>query len=168
MESVVTDDTTLEHGLNFECTRCGNCCRQEPGHVFLSALDLRRLAVCLDMSDEEFFVEYCEVVDLHLAERVSLIAEDNGDCVFLGEDGCDVYEHRPLQCRTYPFWATHLIDRASWHKAGETCPGIDAGRLWTQREIQDLVELREQEPLLDVRDEDSSAGDEDSSAGDAN
>ncbi|HUX21603.1 MAG TPA: YkgJ family cysteine cluster protein, partial [Spirochaetia bacterium] len=33
-----------QDGLRFECTRCDACCRHEPGYVFLSQTDLRRLA----------------------------------------------------------------------------------------------------------------------------
>ncbi len=31
-------------GLRFECTRCSRCCRHNPGYVFLSPVDLARLA----------------------------------------------------------------------------------------------------------------------------
>jgi Fe-S-cluster containining protein len=115
-------------------------------------LDLRRLAECLELSDEEFFLEYCEIVDLHLAQRVSLIAEENGDCVFLGDAGCEVYEHRPLQCQTFPFWPTNLLDEQAWQEAGRSCPGINQGRCWSSEEISECVKRRERDPLLDVGD----------------
>ena len=36
-------------------------------------------------------------------------------CIFLSEMGqCSIYEHRPIQCRTYPFWPSLLEDRESW------------------------------------------------------
>jgi uncharacterized protein len=118
--------------------------------VFLSALDLRRMAECLELSDEEFFLEYCEVVDLHLAERVNLIAEENGDCVFLGDEGCEIYKARPLQCRTFPFWPTTLIDTDTWQQAATACPGIGQGKVWSPEDISECLKLREQDPLLDV------------------
>lgn len=139
--------------LRFECTRCGDCCRQEAGDLFLTATDLRRMAEHFDLSDEAFFLEYCEVVELDLAVRVSLVADEDGACVFLGEKGCEIYEHRPLQCQTFPFWASNLTDADAWRQASHGCPGIHQGRIWTTEEVSQLVERREREPMLDVSDE---------------
>ncbi len=147
-----TEDLVFEHGLRFDCTRCGNCCRQKEGALFLTAVDLRNLAECLKLSDEEFFMQYCEVVDLRLATRVSLVAEDDGDCIFWGEGGCEVYEHRPLQCRTFPFWASNLTDAQAWQKVGETCRGVDRGKLWSPEDIRECVKSSDLDPLLDVGD----------------
>jgi uncharacterized protein len=49
------------------------------------------------------------------------------DCVFWGEGGCAVYEDRPVQCSTYPFWDSILDSRVSWRDEGRSCPGIGAG-----------------------------------------
>lgn len=37
-------------------------------------------------------------------------------CVFLEPDGkqCSIYEARPVQCRTYPFWPTIMESMQSW------------------------------------------------------
>lgn len=143
----------LDRQLSFECTRCGDCCRKASGDLFLTAPDLRRIAEHLELTDEEFFLDYCEVVDLGLATRVSLVADESGACVFLGDQGCEIYEHRPLQCKTFPFWASNLTDADAWQSAGKDCPGIDQGRVWSPQEIAECVLRREQEPLLDVSDE---------------
>lgn len=108
------------------------------------------------MPDEDFFLEYCEVVDVELAQRVSLVAAEDHACVFWSEQGCMVYEHRPLQCRAYPFWGTNLVARASWDQVAASCPGIRDGRLWSKQEIEAWLEQREQEPLLDVGDHDET------------
>ena len=56
------------------------------------------------------------------------------DCVFLkalpgGKRGCALYEHRPMQCRTWPFWPSNLRSQADWEEAAEHCPGMRAGGL---------------------------------------
>ncbi|MBN1612517.1 MAG: YkgJ family cysteine cluster protein [Polyangiaceae bacterium] len=137
-------------GLRFSCTRCGDCCRRPSGHLFLSAADLRRLARALRLSDEEFFLAYCEVVDVELAQRVSLVATEDDSCVLLGDQGCTVYEHRPLQCRAYPFWGTSLVDAKAWDAVAASCPGVGGGWLWSKECIEQWLHRREQEPLLDV------------------
>ena len=35
------------------------------------------------------------------ATEYALRRDDNGDCAFLGESGCTIYDHRPYQCRTF-------------------------------------------------------------------
>lgn len=143
-------ETKEESGLRFECTRCGACCRRDDGHLFLSAVDLRRLAEHLTLSDEEFFLQYCEIVDVRLAQRVSLAADPDGRCVFLDGNRCAVYEHRPLQCRSFPFWASNLADTEAWNSVGQVCPGVNQGRLWPSQELEEILERSEQEPLIDV------------------
>jgi Fe-S-cluster containining protein len=104
----------------------------------------------LELTDGEFFLEYCEVVDLGVAQRVSLIAAEDHTCVLLKDGQCAVYEARPLQCRTYPFWGIHLADPESWQRASKSCPGIGQGRLWSRKQIDECVDSRERDPLLDV------------------
>ncbi len=64
----------------------------------------------------------------HLA--VSLIEKRNHDCVFWAEGvGCTVYEQRPRQCRTWPFWRISLEDRSTWDEQARGCPGMNRGAL---------------------------------------
>ena len=137
-------------GLRFSCTRCAKCCALEGGDLYLTAQDVRRLATLHDLSDEAFLLEYCEIVDVGLAQRVSVSARPNGECPFLHDNACTIHQARPLQCRTYPFWSHHVLDEESWYDASLSCPGINRGRRWSRREIDGLIELRELEPLLDV------------------
>lgn len=109
------------------------------------------MAESLGLSDEDFFLEYCEIIDLRVAKRVSLVATRSGRCVFWGKDGCQIYEQRPLQCRTYPFWVTNLVDVDAWRRLGKTCHGVNQGRRWSPGEIRQCLESRESDPLLDVR-----------------
>ncbi len=58
--------------------------------------------------------------------------ENAYDCVFLErhEDGrktCSIYEVRPTQCRTWPFWDSNLHSPRHWARAAKTCPGMTAG-----------------------------------------
>ncbi|MDR1787246.1 MAG: YkgJ family cysteine cluster protein [Treponema sp.] len=121
-----------EGGLRFTCKRCSDCCRHESGYVFLSQDDVRRLARCLRMTDEAFLAAYCRKVDG--ASRLSLKEKADFDCV-LWNDGCTVYEARPLQCRAFPFWPRNLVSREAWRAAASSCPGVDSGALHPAAEI---------------------------------
>lgn len=63
--------------------------------------------------------------------------EHGHDCVFLDRDSipgkaaCSLYEARPRQCRTWPFWPENLRTPRSWATAKHItpCPGMDEGEL---------------------------------------
>ena len=58
-------------------------------------------------------------------------------CVFLDSDTnqCTIYEARPLQCSTYPFWPRFMSSSQAWN--GEVrITGNDAsiGKIWTMEQ----------------------------------
>lgn len=130
-------------GLRFGCTACGDCCRgPEPGHVFVDAKDIKRLAKHLELELDAFGQRYLRRVQ---GDQLSLTEHRNGDCVFWQEgEGCTVYAARPVQCRQFPFWPETLESRAAWREEAQTCGGMDAedGRLYTQEEIETLLGSR--------------------------
>jgi Fe-S-cluster containining protein len=51
--------------------------------------------------------------------------------------GCSIYQVRPLQCRTWPFWPEVIKSPATWARAGKGCPGINNGtRHFTPKQIE--------------------------------
>ncbi|WP_319561590.1 YkgJ family cysteine cluster protein [Marispirochaeta sp.] len=135
-------------GLRFDCTGCSRCCRYEPGYVFLSETDLLRLCACRGLDRSEFIHSYCRTINLNGFFRISLIEKENYDCIFWQDGGCSVYESRPVQCRTYPFWEPFLSDKDEWESLARECPGVNKGRLYSQKEIEALIEARQIESLL--------------------
>ncbi len=60
----------------------------------------------------------------------------NGDCVFYESGrGCTVYQARPRQCRTWPFWESNLRTPEDWERTKELCPGSGQGELIPAEEI---------------------------------
>jgi hypothetical protein len=111
----------FSEGLRFKCTGCGKCCTGSPGYVFLSPADLERLANHFLLSTDAFAAKYTYKVD----DRLSLIDQpDSGSCIFLKDKQCTVYEARPVQCRTFPWWIQFLETREDWEEAGKRCEGI--------------------------------------------
>jgi uncharacterized protein len=131
-----------EDGLRFTCTQCGNCCTGEPGYVWISAEEIKRLADFLNKTIGEVMHKYCRRVGngTSLRERKNLRGEH--DCIFLeevaGRRTCTVYPVRPLQCRTWPFWDGNLTSRRSWDRANKKCPGLNKGRHFTREQIEAL------------------------------
>ncbi|MDR2479085.1 MAG: YkgJ family cysteine cluster protein [Treponema sp.] len=136
-------------GLCFSCTRCSACCRHESGFVFLSQNDLSRLVKMCQMDYTAFVKTYCRWVSFDRnREQLSLREKSNYDCVFWN-NGCTVYQARPLQCRTFPFWDSTLASSAAWKAAGEHCPGIGAGAPHSRDAIEACLRAAEDEPVME-------------------
>ena len=114
-----------EEGLRFRCQapECSDCCtgKYGPGYVWLTPLDIERLAELRNVDEYTIYNTYVRRVE----DRLSLIEKKNHDCVFHEPGfGCSVYEARPDQCRAYPFWPSVLESKESWREEAERCPGI--------------------------------------------
>ncbi len=108
-------------GLRFECTGCGQCCTGGPGYVWISEEDIERMAAFLKISD----IEFCRRYVRRVGNRYSLIEDPkNYDCVFLENNRCKIYQQRPTQCRTYPWWPYQIESREAWDNAAQYCEGI--------------------------------------------
>jgi hypothetical protein len=123
--------------LRFECTRCGNCCTR-PGLVYFPPEDLRRAAGHLGLSHTVFRRRY----RLRIENGVYALDPGDAPCPFYTEEpGCGIYEGRPTQCRTWPFWPEVVTRKGSWDAAAKDCEGMNRGTNVTVREIEKSVEL---------------------------
>lgn len=121
-------------GLQFQCTQCGDCCTGAPGYVWVNQEEIEALANLVGAPNaEEFEARYVRKVGV----RRSLREHSNGDCVFFDATTrkCTVYEARPRQCRTWPFWESNLRTPADWARTCVACPGSGTGRLYSIEEI---------------------------------
>jgi Fe-S-cluster containining protein len=110
-----------EQGLRFECTGCGRCCTGGEGHVWVEVEEIVALARRLSLPLDEFGRRYLR----RIGQRYALLERvPGGDCVFLRDNRCSVYEARPRQCATFPFWAAHLKSPETWAAAARACEGI--------------------------------------------
>lgn len=87
------------------------------------------IAACLGVSFKKFAATMLRTTLAGLA----LVDDGRGDCPLLGDDGrCRVYEARPRQCRTWPWWEENLVSRERWDAAAERCPGMNRGETHSQ------------------------------------
>jgi Fe-S-cluster containining protein len=126
-------DPWYRDGLAFSCTQCGACCTGAPGYVWVNADEIATLAEHRQMTVDEFGRAFVRRV----GDRYSLVERPGGDCIFWDRSvGCTVYEARPIQCQTWPFWPENVETRADWEHVTAVCPGSGHGRLFTIEEIR--------------------------------
>ncbi len=122
------DPRWYRDGLRFDCTACGNCCRDhgEYTFVYVSDQDLTAMSAELGISPAAFDLEYCEHGD-----GWRYLKRSGNCCVFLDATGlCKVYEGRPKQCKTWPLWQDNLVSSKVWNgPVKKCCPGLNAGEL---------------------------------------
>jgi Fe-S-cluster containining protein len=126
-------------GLHFKCTQCGNCCTGAPGYVWVNKEEIAALARRFNVPVEDFEQDYVRQVGI----RKSLIEYDNGDCVFFDTEArrCTVYEDRPRQCRTWPFWESNVRTPETWQETCEVCPGSGEGNLVPLEKILEQLKV---------------------------
>ena len=123
-----------QDGLRFECSQCGDCCTGAPGYVWVNADEIAKLAEMLGDDVATFEAKYVRKVGI----RKSLVEFENGDCVFFDNQTrkCQVYEGRPRQCRTWPFWESNIETKEAWQRTCDVCPGSGQGKLYAIEEIE--------------------------------
>jgi uncharacterized protein len=137
-------------GLSFKCQCCSSCCRHSPGFVFLSFEDLEHLLAATGRTLPEFRQRYVRVALIGRFARLSLVEKTNFDCIFWENGGCLVYDHRPLQCRSFPFWSSLVSSEGVWEEQKKSCPGIGQGPVHSGDEIDTWLHLRLVERLIEI------------------
>ena len=127
------DPPWWKDGLHFSCTGCARCCGGEPGTVCFTDEERRDMASALGVTEEAFESAYV----WKKYGKPSLREKTDYDCVFLErpEGRCRIYDVRPSQCRTFPFWEDVLKSKLSWDCYSQTCPGMNRGTFHSYEEI---------------------------------
>ncbi len=105
------------------CQSCeGRCCTGESGYIWITPEEMQKVADLLELDFAEFTSNYVKKVGY----KYSLIEKKNGDsfeCIFFDSEKkrCTIYEARPKQCRTFPFWESF---KDNIDEVVKECPGI--------------------------------------------
>ena len=126
-----------ENPVRFECTLCGGCCTGPSGFILFSREEGEAIARRLGLSYADFYERYTHDTPAGRSLRETRHTDAEGrvlhDCVFLDRESepgrliCSLYEDRPTQCRTFPFWPEHMGSEKTWEYLGRVCEGIGRG-----------------------------------------
>jgi len=105
------------------CSTCqGKCCTGESGYIYVTKEEIEKISDLLHLDVREFVAEYLfkKGYKYSIKERIH---NESHECVFYDREtnGCTIYEARPLQCKTFPFW-DYFKTRVDELKL--ECPGI--------------------------------------------
>ncbi|WP_024954596.1 YkgJ family cysteine cluster protein [Sulfurospirillum arcachonense] len=105
------------------CSECkGRCCIGESGYIWLNPKEITRLAEKLNINRDEFINKYLLKIGYRYSIK-ELVFNDGFKCIFFDtkKQMCSVYEARPAQCRTFPFWDYF---KNNIREVEKECPGI--------------------------------------------
>lgn len=116
-------------GFNFAfepktCQSCeGNCCIGESGYIWINSKEIEKLANFLQLDIENFKNRYLFKVGYKYSIKEISLGKNSFACCFfdLTNKQCSIYEYRPTQCRTFPFWDYFKNNEEEVYKE---CPAI--------------------------------------------
>lgn len=105
------------------CESCeGRCCTGESGYIYVTKSEIENISKLLNLEIQEFVNTYL----FKKMYKYSIKEKRNGkdyECIFYdsSKNGCTIYEARPSQCKTFPFWDYY---KQRLDELKEECPGI--------------------------------------------
>ncbi len=105
------------------CEVCGGrCCIGESGYIWVNQSEIIALSERLNLKRDEFINKYLSKIGYRYTLK-ELGFNGGFRCVFfdIEKKQCSVYEDRPTQCRTFPFWEYF---KNNIREVEKECPGI--------------------------------------------
>ena len=123
MSALVNEDG-FSYSFNPQaCENCeGKCCTGESGYIYVTKTEIESIVKFLNIEIKEFISTYL----FKKMYKYSIVEKQNGDsyeCIFYDKssNGCRIYEARPNQCKTFPFWDYY---KTRVNELKLECPGV--------------------------------------------
>lgn len=122
-EQIITE---VGYNFGFRCGLCeecgGKCCTGESGYIWISEEEALVAASFLLMDIDAFADKYLFRTKDGLSIKEKPY-KDGHACIFFDEEAknCSIYEVRPIQCRTFPFWEYY---KHNTQEAIKECPAL--------------------------------------------
>ncbi len=114
------------YSYSFDASACATCqarcCTGESGYIHVSTQEIENISEFLGLDTEEFMKKYLFKHGYRYSIKERKFGESY-ECAFYNREanGCAIYEVRPSQCRTFPFWDYYKnrVDELKFE-----CPGV--------------------------------------------
>ena len=143
----MTDQSSIATGttpFGYICRRCSRCCQHK--HIQLDPYEIARLARAKGESTTQFRAAW--TVD---GQGTILRQKEDGTCVFLGPQGCEVHADRPLVCRLYPLGRHVHSDGSEYFSTLEGHP-LSEGEFTKRGTVTDYLETQGARPFMGAAD----------------
>ena len=130
--------------FGYVCRRCSRCCQHK--RIQLNPYEVARLARARKQSTTEF--RRASTVD---GQGTVLAQKDDGTCVFLGPQGCEVHGDRPLVCRLYPLGRHVRTDGFEYFTRHEGHPQSE-GEFTDRGTVDGFLEAQGAKPFMAAQD----------------
>ena len=115
-------------GFNFTfnpvvCEDCqGRCCTGESGYIYVTKSEALAISELLAINIKQFVSKYLFKKGYKYSIKEEKI-NDSYECIFFDRElnGCKIYDARPNQCKTFPFWDYY---KTRIGELKDECPGI--------------------------------------------
>jgi len=108
------------------------------------------MATRLGLSEADFLRDYARKIGTKWSLKEVTGPADlhrGHDCILLdrqsvpGKALCKVYQDRPNQCKTWPFWDQNINSKKAWDQAKKSapCPGMGSGALIPAEKILEAL-----------------------------
>jgi Fe-S-cluster containining protein len=141
---MMDQSTTRNTPFGYVCRRCSRCCRDK--YISLDPYEVARLARARDESTSQFRAAW--TVD---GQGTTLRQKEDGTCVFLGPQGCEVHADRPLVCRLYPLGRHVHSDGSEYFSTLEEHP-LSEGEFSKRGTVADYLEGQGAGPFMAAAD----------------
>ena len=139
--------------IKFKCQQCGHCCTNST--IRLSPYDILKLCQLLKLKTTEFHQKYSYfILDQENQNLLTCMLKTSPECLFLKEEGCQVYSERPFGCRVFPLMVRHFFNREGFAENKtyivEKCLGfnqnkkIEVGEFKEQQGVSNLLPIQEE------------------------
>ena len=130
--------------VRFECNQCGLCCgdtAEKARHIRLLENEAEDISAKTNLPIKEFATKTTGSPPyVYEVKKTS-----QGKCIFLKNAQCNIYGHRPLICRYYPFELKFDQDKESYvFSYTLECPTIGTGRTLSRKDFEELFLLAKQ------------------------
>jgi len=125
--SAIVKKEGFDYGFDARaCSTCrGKCCTGESGYIYVSKSEIESISKLLNKDVREFVKEYL-FKKMYKYSIKEVEFDGSHECIFYDREinGCKIYEARPSQCITFPFWDYY---KTRVDELKEECPGIVMG-----------------------------------------
>lgn len=129
---------TYPTNILFHCNKCGLCCgdtKQKSRCILLLESEATDISNQTHQPKQYFATEIKNKVP-YLYEMKK---NSQGKCLFLEDNSCSIYEHRPLICRFYPFELKFSQDKENYaFEFTLECPEIGKGKKLAKKDFEKL------------------------------